>query len=599
MFRFSFLLLLVGRVALFAAPMTPITEAEAFKLPTPERLAAIMSAAQREGWAAQVAPLRAAAERAYRHDQLTAAHAWFGLYRWSGVWGMNDNDYLPRWMDAVKTANVAHANMPRGYPTRRLPMGLGLQPDLQLWLLGNAAFTDQLFALLTPVDYLPGVFQTLNEIYFHDPEGFKTYANLALAMAVVYDVPAPPYWPHGQVPPTVLARKLPRAIDAFDWWTKQDREGRTYHRLTQLSPRDLKFVVDAAAPFAELEWTQQVANYPLNSLSRAYTMVRYDIDRVRRDDLIWREKTYTLDDILAAGGICVDQAYFAAQVGKARGVPTLLFRGEGNDSRHAWFGFLDAKEKWQLDVGRYAEQRFVTGYAVDPQTWRQISDHELKFLSERFYATPAFQASRIHADFAADFLGSGNAVAAANAARKGIAVERRNLSAWEVFLAAEKALDRPALEQEGTLREAQEVFAAYPDLEVAYAARLSESLRARGDAAAADAEQSRVAQKFQSNNRGDINLASARKALVQSFTTQPLAEQIRIYNTAVTTQGKGAGVPFFDQVVLVFVEHLLQLQQLGEAEKAVELARQNLKVDANSLLQRDFEKLSRRLKTPE
>ena len=48
MFRFSFLLFLVGRVALLAAPMKTITEEEAFKLPTPERLAAIMRQAQQQ-----------------------------------------------------------------------------------------------------------------------------------------------------------------------------------------------------------------------------------------------------------------------------------------------------------------------------------------------------------------------------------------------------------------------------------------------------------------------------------------------------------------------------------------------------------------------
>ena len=45
----------------------------------------------------------------------------------------------------------------------------------------------------------------------------------------------------------------------------------------------------------------------------------------------------TLPLILQEGGLCVDQAYFAAMVGKAKGVPTLLFRGAGLDGR----GLLD------------------------------------------------------------------------------------------------------------------------------------------------------------------------------------------------------------------------------------------------------------------
>lgn len=597
-FFWRMLLLFLCGVPLSAATIPPITDAEVLQLPTAERIAAIMAAAQREGWTAQVPKLRLAAEKAYRGDKLTAANAWFHLYHWTALWGITDYEYVPRWMEAVQSARVAHPNMLRNYPTRRLPMGLSLQPELQQWALSNPAFSDEFFALLSPVDYVPGVFQILNELHFANPVKFKTYANLALAIAVVYDVSPPPFWPHSQVPEAVLPRKLPNAVEAFKWWIAQDEAGRTYHRLTALGPGELKFVIDATAPFSELEWSQQVANYPLNSLARAYTMVRYDADRVQRDELNWKGGTYALDDILSAGGICADQAYFAAQVGKARGVPTLLFRGEGVDSRHAWFGFLDAKQNWQLDAGRYAEQRFVTGYALDPQTWRQLSDHELRFISERFYATPAFHQSRIHVEFAADFLANGNAVAAANAALKAIACEPRNLVAWETFVSAQKALDRPAVEREQTYRDAAATFAAFPDVETAYSVRLVESLRARGDNAAADLEQSRMTRKLQ-GNRSDIALLAQRKALVQSFTSQPLPEQIQLYQNLVSTLGKDGGVPFFDQIVLVFVEHLLQLQQREEAVKAVELARQGLNANASGLLKRDFEKLSQRLKAPE
>src|SRR6185369_15563980 len=84
-----------------------------------------------------------------------------------------------------------------------------------------------------------------------------------------------------------LPRKWPKPLEAFSWWTKQDELGRTYHRLTALSAGELKFVVDATAPFAELEWSQQMMEYPLNSLAKAYTTARYDLDRMQRDDLRW------------------------------------------------------------------------------------------------------------------------------------------------------------------------------------------------------------------------------------------------------------------------------------------------------------------------
>jgi hypothetical protein len=336
----------------------------------------------------------------------------------------------------------------------------------------------------------------------------------------------------------------------------------------------------------------------LKALDRAYTMVRYDLGRVQRNDLQWNSsQPYTLDAILAEGGICADQAYFAAEIGKARGVPTLLFRGQGTDTRHAWFGFLDAKQKWQLDAGRYGEQRFVTGYALDPQTWRNITDHELRFLSERFRTRASYQRSRVHAEFAADLLANGSAAAAATAARKAIAEEKRNHVPWEILFAAEVKLGRSGAEREATLREAAEAFHSFPELERLYLGRAVESLRARGEIAAAEAEQNRLLQK-NPGGRADLKVQEARLAIVRTFTTQPLEEQIRNYNAIVTTYGRGAGIVFFDQVVVVFAEHLWQIQQPAEAAKAVALARATLKVDGNAQLARDFEKLSELIKTP-
>lgn len=592
----KYLFFLVSARVVFAAASAPIPEAEALKPPTQQRLLAIMAAAQREGWAAQVEPLRAAAEKAYRHDQLPAAEAWFNLYRWTGLWGMNDNEYFVRWSAVVKAARLEYPNRPSNIPIRGLPLGFQLLPELQLWLMGNDAFSREFFALVTPIDYLPGVFQILNELHFDNAAKFKTYASLATAIALVYDVPPPAHWPHGQVPPAALARKWPKPLEAFTWWTKQDELGRTFHRLTRLGAEELKFVVDASAPFAELEWSQQVADYPLNSLGKAYTMVRYDFDRVQRDELNWRGETYALNDILAAGGICVDQAYFATNVGKARGVPTLLFRGRGVSSRHAWFGFLDAKEQWQFDVGRYAEQRFVTGYTIDPQTWREISDHELRFLAERFLTQPAYLQSRIHTMFAADFLGRKNPVAAGSAAQKAAKLEPRNFPAWEVMISAEKALNLDARVMEQTLREAAAALRSYPDLEAAYSARVSESMRARGEVAGAEAEQNRITQKNR-DNRGDIALYRARDTLVKSFAREPLPDQVSAFNALVAAQGKEGAIAFFDQVILVFVEHLLQLQQPDEALKAVEVARKSLQADGNSQLARDFDRLVQRIKS--
>jgi hypothetical protein len=419
---------------------------------------------------------------------------------------------------------------------------------------------------------------------------------LALAIAVVYDVPPPPDWPHGQVSPEALPRRFPRPEETFEFFVKEDQAGRTYQRLKRLGADELKFVVDVAASFDDLQWAQKVADYPLSHFALTYSMVRYRLDRARNDVPMWPEATYTLPELLKQGGICVDQAYFACQVGKARGVPTLLFRGEGRDGRHAWFGYLDGAQKWQLDAGRYAEQRFVTGLARDPQTWSELSDHELQFLSERFRSLPSYHQSRVHAAFAAEYLAQGDAAAAVQAARKATGYERRNLPAWEMLYAALEQQGAEPKVREAALREAILVFQRrYPDLEVRFTNRLVASLRARGETSAANLEESNLGQRFQSE-RVDLSIQQAAQILARSFATQSVPEQVQAYHAVMDRYGRGAGMAFFDKIVVVFAEHLMQLGQNAEAVRAVEQARQTLKIEPDSQLDAELKRLAERVK---
>ena len=592
----------LGLLALLGASWVPllaqsatISDAEAFDPPTLQRLVSVHAAAQRDGWAPQTAMLRAAAMRAYEREKLPAAEGWLDAYRWSALFGQTEADFVPRWIQSVQSMQVGHANMARDYATRPRPLGASVAPALQAWLFTNSAFAQEFFALLSPVDYVPRAFEILNEIHQGDSARFKTHASLAIAIALVYDVPPPPHWPHGQVSTEALRRQFPAPAEAFEWWIRQEQRGRTYHRLSRLRAAELKFVVDTVVPFAELEWVQGAANFPLGQLARGYTMVRYRNDRVTSRQMNWSGRSYKLAEILAAGGICSDQAFFATQVGKARGVPTLFIYGAGNDGRHAWFGYLDGGQKWQLDAGRYAEQRFITGYARDPQTWREFSDHDLQFLSARFRELPSFQQSRLHEAFASEYLIQGNGPAAGAAARKAVNFERRNQNGWELLVAAARQEGRDAKTVENVLREAALAFQRYPDLEAHYVTRVAESLRARGESSAAEAEVRRIADKYKSG-RGDISVQQARDRVRRAITTQPLAEQIRTYNTVVDTYGRGAGIGFFDEVVVGFTGHLVQLKQTAEAAKAVERARRALKVEPNSQLALEFERLASAVK---
>ncbi len=572
-----------------------IPAAEISSPPSADRVKQLVREAARDGWAPHARALREAAVAAYEKNRTEAASAWFRLYQWALLLGESEDAFTGRWIMAVQEARVAHANMQRTFAPPRRPLSWYLAPELQQWMLSNRAWSNEFFGLLQPVDYVPAVFRTLNALYEREPEMFKRYANLALAIAVVFDVPPPPDWPHGQTNASLATRGWPAPRDAFNWWIREDRAGRTYHTLTKLGADELRFVVDAAAPFDELEWTQQVANYPLDQLERAYTMIQYRTDRVTRQQMLWPKKSYTLHEILGEGGICVDQGYFATQVGKARGVPTLLFMGAGNDGRHAWFGFLNAKQQWKLDAGRYSEQRFATGYARDPQTWRILSDHELLFLSERFRRKTSYRQSRVHAEFALDFLGREDFAAAAAAARKAVNYERRNQVAWETLIEAEKRLGRDAKAREATLNEAALAFQSFPDLAVLYTKRRIESLRSRGETSAAELEEQRLARKHLGDRR-DLTVQSAREILQRAVATQPLAEQVRTYHGLLDRYGRDGGIAFLDQVIAPFCDHLLDLNHAAEARLVVDRARAVMAVQSGTQLEQEFNRLTEKLR---
>jgi hypothetical protein len=573
-----------------------VPDAETLNPPTRERLEAIESEAVAGGWDTLVFPLRAAAVTAYTHDRFVAADAWFHVYRWAGLFAEPENRFVEGWINAILANHLNYEGVAGQYNPTSKPIGLNVSPDLQAWFLSNEGFSEEFFSNLKAVDQLPNALTILDNLYRRDPAKFARYPSLALAIALVYDVPPPPWWPHSQVTPEALKRRLPKPEDTFERLTREDALGHTYFRLAHLRAEELKFVVDTAAPSSELMWSEENVACGLDEFEQAYLMINYRMDRATNYALAtWAGQPYTLQAIKAQGGICVDQAYFATEAGKARGVPTLLFSGQGHDARHAWFGFLDAEHKWRLDAGRYAEQRFVTGNALDPQTWMNMSDHDLEFLSERFRALPTFTQSRVHEEFAEDFMQMGDPRSAARSSRAAVNFERRNLDGWETLIAADAALGLPAPQQEGVFREAALAFTPrYPDLVVSFVNRVCESLRARGETSLADFEERGLAERLK-GDRADLAVTQAASILARSIATQPIPDQIATYNAILSQFGQGSGTIFFDEIVLGFAEHLAGAHMKADARAAVERARGVLDVQPGTQVAMDMDKLLTKL----
>lgn len=573
-----------------AAEEIPVSELE--RAPSPARLAAIREEAARQGWGVWVQPLRNASLRAYESNS-GEARSWYYLFRWAALLATPERIAVNQWIQAVNNAKVGHSNMAATYPTPAGSLSSHLSAATQAQVTGSPSFSEELFTMLKAVDNPVAVLDILETLHAADAGLFGEFGSLAVAIAVVYDVPPPPVWPHGQVSQEVLPRRWPVPKDAFLHWIRLDRGNHLAHRLKRLPAAELKFVIDSPAPFRELDWARQNVTMPLAEFAKAYDMVKYRKDRLVGNVFMWPGKKYDLATILHDGGICADQAYFASVSGKARGIPTLLFRGAGLDGRHAWFGYLSTSG-WVLDCGRYAEQKFVSGEAFDPQTWLTLSDHDLVFLTERFRELPLYRLSQLNGLFAEEYLRDGRTAEAVKAAREAVNRERRNLDAWNTLLRAQEAANLDPREIEGTMREAALAFQRYPDLEIHFQRRVLASLRARGETSAADHEERMLARKYQ-GSRTDLAYSQAAQILLRSMTQDDLATRIRVFDNVLRSYGQGAGIDFFDKIVAVFVEHLQREGQIPAAVQMIDRARSILKVDSGSQLDHEMNDLRARL----
>lgn len=593
--RLVLLLLLLLSVPRLWAQQGAIPVEELSRPPTAARVAFLVDRAEKQGWGGAVPGLRQAAMTAYEKSTGTAP-AWYYLYRWAALLGQPESKAIPQWINAVNEARVGHPNMATSYPPKPGSLAAYWSRDLQRFALGSPEFSEEFFVTLNPVDNPMNVLSILQQLYAVDAGKFAAYQNLAIALAVVYDVPPPPNWPHGQVSAQALPRLLMKPEEAFNYWTKLDRENRTLQKLRWLGAAELKFVVDTGALINEMNWARQNITKPLANFAEVYDLVKYRKDRLETGQFTWPGDTYKLAQILQDGGICVDQAYFASMVGKARGVPTLLFRGAGLDGRHAWFGYLDGQQHWQLDCGRYAEQKFVVGLAFDPQTWGNINDYELLFMSERFRTLPTYKLSVMHARFAAEYLLDGKPDLAIQAARESVNRERRNLEGWEMLLQAQEASSPDLRTLEGVIREAMLALQRYPDLEAGFSHQLVNVLRARGELSAATFEESRLARKHQSG-RVDLSIEQAATIMERSMKEDDVATQIRYYQQVLQSYGRGAGIDFYDKIVHPFALHLQAHQQTPAAISCVDLSRQFLRVEKGGQVEKELDALVLKLKS--
>ncbi|NDE85502.1 MAG: hypothetical protein EB056_05690, partial [Verrucomicrobia bacterium] len=227
------------------------------------------------------------------------------------------------------------------------------QPSL-IALGSNAGLVAAFFENLNPGDHPKQAVGILSDMQKKYPEDVAALPRLAVALALVFDQPFPKNWPHGQVLHAAVPWEEPMPVERLHTMAALQKERRYLLDLRDLMVDELKYIVDHPLTDLEMEWARKNVTASRSGFDKVFSGIRYDVPRYERNVLTWPYPNYTLAEIRQRGGICVDQAYFAAITGKAKGLPTLFFTGQGDSGGHAWFGYLEAPGRWETDCGRYA-----------------------------------------------------------------------------------------------------------------------------------------------------------------------------------------------------------------------------------------------------
>lgn len=498
-----------------------------------------------------------------------------------------DRDFL-RWMDVVRWLEMGAA----------MPSLLEDEKKRELFekLAGSPEVIGPLLEVIRPEDDRGKAVEIMLELAGAGMEDLREFAALGAAFAVVHDQPFPEDWPHHQVAPKAVPTGDLEAAVRFADLVAAQREGQLLHDPRRLRVEELKFVVDTRVELAELKWARREGKWTLSKLGRAYDAVRYDHARVRQGAYAWPYAGYGLAEILKRGGICVDQAYFAAMVGKARGVPTLFFSGQGADGGHAWFGYMERPGRWEMDVGRYESQNYPVGEALDPQLWQPINDGALDLLVGDMPRHASYAAARAAvgwAGLARDIQERGRRLREA----RGILPELP-----DVWFMEEQWLVKSGADEAERLRfyEAWVVqFSRQADFKVHAQNAILEIYRKRGDEAKV-AEMQREILRENRRKRFDLGIWAGVDKIFTHLEAENWKEAEREFRSVVRRFDEKGGGSLFYQLIRPYVLTCAEVGQWKLAEDALKYAEKRMPVEPGSILSEEFERLKlmvgRRLK---
>ncbi|MEZ5326823.1 MAG: hypothetical protein R3F19_17380 [Verrucomicrobiales bacterium] len=452
--------------------------------------------------------------------------------------------------------------------------------------------TEIFTASLSTYDNAPRAAEILCEIYAADPKVAVEYRKLAVAFALVFDQPFPQSWPHSNARKSQLAIGDENPVERFKFYLRCVDAKAFLIDPKRLSVRELMCVVDTPLEFRELQYVQQVKLKNAERLKDVYQAIPYDKARLDGGALMW-EGTYRLIDIGRNGGVCADQAFYMTQCGKAKGVPTVIFVGQGRNGGHAWTGFMPEPGNWNLEVAKYRQEKYPVGKAFDPQTWRRVTSDQFNLLVKaQGGGSSADRAARLVLQWAEMNVGHSDYPALLAHARK---LAPQLLEAWEME-EARLGESRASADQWRTFWQSWIMaFRDQPDLEFRGQMRLIRALRVLGEKPAEERLRSSI-EKDNVSGRFDLAVAIAADGVLELLEMGKLEEASKAFDAVINDFKSKAGGLLFYNLIVPYIDLCIEKEFSDQAAAALRTVDSKLEFSTSGTVSFDLKTLRDRVR---
>jgi hypothetical protein len=533
--------------------------------------------AGREWWTQHATPKSWVGERESIHQQLLVIHGNLGIAKAIA------NPHFAGWVNHLKWLSLFPANWEQHDFFKEESARFAYVQLAQQTIL-----RDSFLNSLSPYDDHAKALEILCRIYRDHPADAGEFAALAVALSLVFDQPFPNSWPHHFVAANCVPRADEKPEDRFAFFVQSQKNGLLLYDLTRLSVSELKFVIDTPVSLRELRYVQGVKLRDVKQFNTLFMMITYDMPRLQQKVYLWPHGSYQLATIAKRGGLCVDQAYFTSHAAKAKGVPNIIFLGQGNSGEHAWLGYLENYGSWRFDLAKFRDENYPVGQAFDPQTWRRLTDSECQFLNRRSLNTANFAVARQFLSWAELNPTASFHLEALRQARK---TAPEYLWAWEAEAAC---LDR---NQAGIARRSRfwnDWITAFKD---------QQDLRFRGekrllgllDEAGATEEYNRLLAKIVADNKNqrfDLVVGIAAEKVFVHIENKRWDDAHKTFCSAMQKLATSAGGHLFYQLVQPYVQSCLEEGKTAYAAEAMERASKSFEPKEGSILDKELRELA-------